>query len=697
MFRINLIIIFLISILSQKIEVSNRSHRYLDENVSKSQSHCFPKKQIIYLKPLIIDNKKLLSPEIMQVANAIYVIYDDFDLNGQRIIIPSNCLLQFEGGSLQNGILVGSNTQIVNKSENIIFKSIYIDGIWCVSNINSKWFDFSVATHNTADLKNISKLQNDKIYNKVIFNTEHIHVDLKDREDLFQIASNTDINFSDTKIFVNPNSNHGSNLILIENKTNVNLSGGYFIGDIKLHKKTNAKISDEWNHCICIKDSSFNVSLKNICISEFIGDGIDLVDSGVALGNDNPSNIIISNCIVDNNGRQGISIESGINVLVENCVLTNTGKIHKTKPSAGLNIEPYNRYAIVKDVKIRNCRIVNNTNPYDVLIFFRKEFSYNYNAYISFENCITGGIYGQYRSGVSISNCHSTQLTTDYCSNFYCEKSVFSDIIIKNSNNILVDHCKFKSIDQNNVSNFTISNCQGEKLLFTSCMDCLVKQSYFSSSDEFTCMGKVWGNLNIVDCNIINVHPQGKLFKHLYSANKDSSYLNIRQSKLVKHSGADETWNCNISFEENLIETQGMTIKCNSKLLMMVNNIISGGNNLSSSLISIPISSKVIWLNNEILKGYTALLDGNIRNKSTVFYSSEHDLKMTNYPESLSIVNLDSAGIKWGHFNQRPANLKKGSRYFCTDRKVYDSSISGGMLIYDGNNVWKDDLGIEMK
>lgn len=671
--------------------------RFIRENVGMLNSIYSPSKRIIHLKPLIINDKKMLSSEMMQVANASYIISDDFDLDGQRIVVPSNCFLQFEGGSMKNGVLVGTNTQIVNNSGSIIFKSMNIDGVWCVPSIYSKWFDFSVTAHNTADFKNISKLQNDEIYNIVNFDSIHIYVDLKDKEDLFHIASNTDVNFSNAKIFVNPNSNHGSNLVLIENKFNINLSGGYFIGDIRMHKKSDALISDEWNHCICIKDSSSNITIKNTHISEFFGDGIDLVDSGLSSGNDTPTNITICNSILDSNGRQGISIESGANVLVENCVLTNTGKLYNTKPSSGLNIEPYNRYAVIKNIKIKKCRIVDNTNLYDVLVFFRKDFIYDYDASISFDNCITGGIYAQHRSGVSFSNCHSTLLITDCCSNFNCEKSIFSDIIIRNSKNAVVDDCKFKSIDQNNVKNLLINNCQGEKLLFTSCIDCLVKQSCFSSSDEFTCKGKVLGNLNIINCDIINNHPHGKLFKYLYSACQQSSCLDIRQSRLTKKSSIAEMWNCNISFHENTIETQGMTIKCNSKSLMMVNNIIRGGNNLSSFLMSVPVSSNIVWLNNKILKGYGTVLEGNIRNKSMVYYSSAQNIKMTNYPESINIVNLDRAGIRWGRFSQRPNRIKKGAKYFCIDRKINDNSVLGLMLIYDGNNVWKDHLGKNVK
>lgn len=60
----------------------------------------------VYLKK----NKSFASQVTQQ--NTIYVIQYDFDLGGESVTIPENCVLEFDGGSLRNGTLVGNNTYL---------------------------------------------------------------------------------------------------------------------------------------------------------------------------------------------------------------------------------------------------------------------------------------------------------------------------------------------------------------------------------------------------------------------------------------------------------------------------------------------------------------------------------------------------------------------------------------------------------
>lgn len=49
----------------------------------------------------------LLTQQAFSKENTIYVIQYDFDLNGAEITIPEGCVLDFQGGSLNNGIIKG--------------------------------------------------------------------------------------------------------------------------------------------------------------------------------------------------------------------------------------------------------------------------------------------------------------------------------------------------------------------------------------------------------------------------------------------------------------------------------------------------------------------------------------------------------------------------------------------------------------
>lgn len=61
----------------------------------------------IILRKNIKEGKNILTQELINKPNTIYIIQYDYDLNGAEITMPENCVLQFEGGSLNNGVVVG--------------------------------------------------------------------------------------------------------------------------------------------------------------------------------------------------------------------------------------------------------------------------------------------------------------------------------------------------------------------------------------------------------------------------------------------------------------------------------------------------------------------------------------------------------------------------------------------------------------
>lgn len=78
--------------------------------------------------------KNILFQDMIAQSNTIYEIRYDFDLNGEEIIIPEGCVLDFQGGSLDNGVLLGNNTCIEAGSYQIfgdnlaLFKYGFIKG-----------------------------------------------------------------------------------------------------------------------------------------------------------------------------------------------------------------------------------------------------------------------------------------------------------------------------------------------------------------------------------------------------------------------------------------------------------------------------------------------------------------------------------------------------------------------------------------
>lgn len=55
----------------------------------------------------------LLTQEMLGKENTIYIIQYDYNLNGQTITVPEGCVLQFEGGSFNNGTIQGNDNYVV--------------------------------------------------------------------------------------------------------------------------------------------------------------------------------------------------------------------------------------------------------------------------------------------------------------------------------------------------------------------------------------------------------------------------------------------------------------------------------------------------------------------------------------------------------------------------------------------------------
>lgn len=76
-------------------------------------------------------------PFVNQITNVNtkYVIKWDFDLNNGVVNIPEGCLIEFDGGSISNGTLVGSHTILIYFQElSDCIKSVTTQGTWKYNN-----------------------------------------------------------------------------------------------------------------------------------------------------------------------------------------------------------------------------------------------------------------------------------------------------------------------------------------------------------------------------------------------------------------------------------------------------------------------------------------------------------------------------------------------------------------------------------
>lgn len=112
----------------------------------------------------------LLEQSMIDKPNTIYIIQYDYDLNGAEITIPEGCVLDFQGGSLRNGVInLASNTSV----ENSTFNDVYVG---CIGkHINISGIKFNVKNQEKTILK--IEESEDIHLNKLEFNTEKVYTD----------------------------------------------------------------------------------------------------------------------------------------------------------------------------------------------------------------------------------------------------------------------------------------------------------------------------------------------------------------------------------------------------------------------------------------------------------------------------------------------------------------------------------------
>lgn len=87
----------------------------------------------VYLRKNIVGDKNVLTQAMINKANTIYVVQYDYDLKGETLTIPENSVLNFIGGAIGNGTIIGNKTKVINLNVD----RIILSGTWFDSGITS--------------------------------------------------------------------------------------------------------------------------------------------------------------------------------------------------------------------------------------------------------------------------------------------------------------------------------------------------------------------------------------------------------------------------------------------------------------------------------------------------------------------------------------------------------------------------------
>lgn len=136
----------------------------------------------------------------------------------------------------------------------------------------------------------------------------------------------------------------------------------------------------EWRMGVALRGCK-KVLIEGVRVESTGGDGFYVDEGGGRLWSED---IVIRNCVADDNHRQGISVISAVNLLLENCTFSNTGG---TAPEAGIDLEPDAPNQRLVNCVIRNSRFENNRG-HQMLVYLRQFNSQTVPVSIRFENCL---------------------------------------------------------------------------------------------------------------------------------------------------------------------------------------------------------------------------------------------------------------------------------------------------------------------
>lgn len=394
----------------------------------------------------------LLEQVNINKPNTVYVVRYDFCLGGATITLPKNSTLKFEGGSIDNGTIVGNNSCIISDiDKTILGKDLVIEGTWNIEHIYDRWFAFDSSTDFLSNqiITNILALSNDNVYNTIHFDADRTYYfenTYKGKTNLgddvrpnYWLLNTPDYDFlriftgftSNTHLIVNNTiqmlpTNQGAYFIFhIENKENITISGtGAINGDAKDHLYTDpfagTNYYGEWGHVLNFRSCN-NVVVRDITIGYAFGDGIAL---GNAAYNNNgvkeaglaTKNVTIDAVKVLYARRNGISL-GGNNYTITNVYFEGNGSdtIKGTAPMAAIDFE--NDYVDIEpsglctNVSMNNCKF--KDNKYDVSSTIRDDlYEVPRGELVNISDCnFTSPLRLNRTNGLTFSNCHVVGIT----------------------------------------------------------------------------------------------------------------------------------------------------------------------------------------------------------------------------------------------------------------------------------------------
>lgn len=375
---------------------------------------------------VILRTDKSFAAQVIQ-TNTIYEIRYNFDLGGAQVTIPTNCVLQFAGGSIGNGTVNFNGAYLCGNVR--VLTDIEVEGKIRNNSISVKAFGAigDGFTDDTTAFNNaVTASDNVVVPNNTYLIDAEISINLR-TDSVLSLCQNAILKAKTT-------SNGYYQIINVENCSNVHITGGSLLGE----KDTHTGTSGEHGFGIRIYRGS-NISITGVRISNFWGDGV-YVGARNAQTGDRSEHIIIDNVTIHDCRRQGISVVAASDIIIKNSEIY---QISGTNPQAGIDFEVnYPDFPNINCV-VRNCNIYNNIGPSIVVgrtleglvvdgCTIDRFTSSHYGKNIRITNC-------EIRNSLTIGND-----TTNYGTTHYLENCILNKVTLCNLVNIEIRGCSLK-------------------------------------------------------------------------------------------------------------------------------------------------------------------------------------------------------------------------------------------------------------
>ena len=216
----------------------------------------------------------------------------------------------------------------------------------------------------------------------------------------------------------------------------------------------------EWRMCLDL-ESCRNVKVLGLTLRNSGGDGI-------YLGNSDPKqpycqDIVIRDCVMDNNRRQGLSVISAVNLLVEHCTFRGT---KGTAPEAGVDLEPNLPAEKLINCVFRNCIMQDNKGA-GVLIYLGSLNETSDPLSVRFEHCRVQSSLG---SGIALGSTQASaprgSIEFQRCEIEHCQGPGFALFAkSKDAARVFFDRCLWRDVARQtqSTSPLLLSGSNGNK------------------------------------------------------------------------------------------------------------------------------------------------------------------------------------------------------------------------------------------